>query len=280
MNVIVPDPTGLERLKSRIKKGGYGRLHVLSDFDRTLTYGSVNGVETPSIICMLRDGNHLADGYAEKASMLFSKYHRIETDPFIPMEEKKKAMQEWWNLHIRLMIDCGLSRKDLEDIAVNGKVEFRKGVAEFMEFLHVHGIPLIILSASGCGDAVQIFLEKKGMDHPNIFYVTNRFTWNAEGRAVAARGPVIHCMNKDETVIKDMPDVCRAVRGRENVLLMGDSLGDLGMACGFDSSSMIRVGFLNSDCERCRKSYEENFDVVLEGDGDFSYINRLVRDLG
>jgi 5'-nucleotidase len=78
MQIIIPKPEVLERRKLEIKKDGYQKLHVLSDFDRTLTYGTVDGKKTPSIISMLRDGNHLAKGYAEKANKLFEKYHSIE----------------------------------------------------------------------------------------------------------------------------------------------------------------------------------------------------------
>jgi len=50
MKTIIPNPENLEILKSQIKKSGLGKLHVLSDFDRTLIYGTINGRKTPSII--------------------------------------------------------------------------------------------------------------------------------------------------------------------------------------------------------------------------------------
>lgn len=279
MEVIISNPENFEKLKANIKNAGYQNLHVLSDFDRTLTYGAINGIKTPSIISMLRDGNHLTEEYAVKAHALFEKYHPIEVDPKIPLQEKKGIMQEWWETHNKLLIESGLSKSDLEDIVKNGHVRFREGVPEFLDFLYEHEIPLVVLSASGCGDAIQLFFQKIGKDYPNISYVTNKFNWDKNGKASSTKGRIIHCMNKDETILKEIPEVYKSIRSRKNVLLMGDSLGDLGMIEGFDYDSLIKVGFLNFDYDKDRKSFENNFDVVLEGDGNFDYVNKLVKEL-
>jgi len=132
MNIIISNQRKLESLKEAIKKQGYKNLHVLSDFDRTLTYGCIDGVKTPSIISMLRDDRHLSEDYAKKANALFEKYHPIEIDPKVSLEDKKKAMTEWWNIHNKLLISSGLSKKDLEDIVNNGHVKFREGVGDFL----------------------------------------------------------------------------------------------------------------------------------------------------
>jgi 5'-nucleotidase len=279
MKLIIPNPENLERLKSQIKTGGYSKIHILSDFDRTLTYGEIDGVKTPSIISMLRDGNHLTENYAKKAHALFDKYHPIEIDPSIPLKEKKKAMQAWWETHNKLLMESGLSKSDLEDIVKNGHVRFREGVPEFLDFLHQHNIPLIILSASGCGDAVQMFFKKIGRDYSNISYVTNQFNWDENGRATSPKGLIIHCMNKDETILREMPEIYSKIHDRKNVLLLGDSIGDLGMVEGFQYENLLRIGFLNFDYDKLREEYKENFDVVLEGDGDFNPVNTLIQDL-
>ena len=279
MKIIIPNPENLEQLKKRIKEQGYSNLHILSDFDRTLTYGSIDGVKTPSIISMLRDGNHLTEGYSEKAHALFNKYHPIEVDSSISLEEKKKNMQEWWEKHDKLLIESGLSKSDLEDIVKNGYVRFREGVSEFLDELYKHNIPLIILSASGCGDAIRMFFQKAGKDYSNIHYVTNQFNWDKNGKAVSSRELIVHCANKDETVLEKIPEVYKVIKDRKNVILLGDSIEDLGMIKGFDYEILIKIGFLNFDYDKSRKDYQENFDVVLDGDGDFDYVNKLVWDL-
>jgi len=279
MKTIISNPKNLEKLKSQIKAKGYQNLHILSDFDRTLTYGEIEGIKTPSIISMLRDGNHLSDDYAKKAHALFDKYHSIEIDPSIPLEEKKKAMQEWWETHNKLLLKSELSKSDLEDIVKNGHVRFREGVPEFLDFLYQQNIPLIILSASGCGDAVQMFFKNIGKDYSNISYVTNQFNWDKNGKAISSKKLLIHCMNKDETILKEIPKIYFNIRNRKNVILLGDSIGDLGMIEGFKYENLLKIGFLNFDYNKLREEYKNNFDIVLEGDGDFNQVTNLIKNL-
>jgi len=279
MNVIIPNQKSFEKIKSEIKKGGYKNLHILADFDRTLTYGAIGEIKTPSIISMLRDGNHLTPGYAEKAQGLFNKYHPIEVDSEIPLPEKRIKMQEWWNLHNKLLIESGLNKSDLKDIVKNGHVKFREGVPEFLDFVHKNDIPLVILSASGCGDAIQMFFQKIGKDYPNIVYVTNRFNWDKNGKAISTKGALIHCMNKDETVLEKIPEVYSLIKNKKNVILLGDSVGDLGMIEGFNYKNLLKIGFLNFDYNKSKEIFEDKFDIVLEGDGDFNFVNELIREL-
>lgn len=271
-----------ERAKNLIEQfraDGPNRLHVISDFDRTLTYGMDNGIKTPSIISMLRDGNHLSEAYARKAHALFDHYHPIEIDPALSLEQKKGAMHEWWTAHNALLLEEGLSRADLEDIVHNGYVRFRAGAAEWLDLLHKYNIPLIVFSASGCGDAVRMFFQKINRNYPNIYYVVNRFLFNKEGRAIGAQEPLIHTFNKDEAVLAEIPEIFKAVRARHNVLLLGDSLGDAGMSNGFISATILKVGFLNDDDAQQREAYRKVFDIVLEGDGDFAMINKLTKEI-
>lgn len=93
MNIIIADQEKFNQIKINIKKAGLAKLHILADFDRTLTVGLINGIKTPSIIALLRDGNHLIPGYAEKAQALFDKHHPIEIDLKLSQNIKKNKME-------------------------------------------------------------------------------------------------------------------------------------------------------------------------------------------
>ncbi|MFA6897733.1 MAG: hypothetical protein WCQ96_05660 [Patescibacteria group bacterium] len=279
MNILMQNPENFDRVKRAIKNDGLDKLHVLSDFDRTLTYGSVNGVKTPSIISLLRDGKHLSEDYAPKAQAMFDKYHLIETDESIPLKQRKAAMLEWWEKHYELLTASGLSFSDLEDIVENGHLKFREGVLEFLDFLNEQNIPLIILAATGCGDAIPLFFKKFSRDYPNIFYVTNRYIWDENGKAVSIKKPIVHSLNKDETILPEIPEVRKVIRNRKNVILLGDSLGDLGMIEGFNYDNLLRIGFLNFNDGASENDYKKSFDAVLEGDGDFKFVNDIVFNL-
>ena len=103
-NVIISNQKRLDKLKETISKAGLEKIHVISDFDRTLTTAFVDGKKIPSLTSVLRDGNYLTSDYAKKAHTFYAKYHPIEIDPKIPWEEKKKAMYEWWTTHFDLLM--------------------------------------------------------------------------------------------------------------------------------------------------------------------------------
>jgi HAD superfamily hydrolase (TIGR01544 family) len=279
MNIIISNPEKFTELKKKFKDGGVENVHVISDFDRTLTYGNLDGVKTPSIISMLRDGNHLSEDYAKRAHELFDKYHPIEVSDEATLSEKKEAMKEWWDTHNKLLVESGLTKDDLKDIVENGHLQFREGIFYFMDFLDEREIPFVILSASGAGDAIEMFFEDAGLDYDNIHYITNQFVWDETGRAVGVKEPVIHSMNKDETVVSEIPSVFEEVRGRRNVILLGDSLSDIDMVAGFEYDNLIKIGFLNDKIDQHRKQYTENFDIVVEGDGDLSFVNELLEEI-
>jgi 5'-nucleotidase len=279
MKILIFDKNNFEKTKNEIKKDGLSNLHILADFDRTLTYGTIDGKKTPSIISLLRDGKHLTDDYNKKAHELFDKYHKIEIDPSVSIKIKKNAMEKWWKEHHELLIDSKLNKKDLEDIVKNGHIKFREGVEDFLDFLYENNIPLIIFSASGCGDAIPLFFQKYQKDYSNIFYIINKFDWDKDGKAISSNYPIVHSFNKDETLIKNIPEVFGKIENRKNVILLGDSLGDLGMVEGFEYKNLISVGFLNFDFDNLREVYIKNFDVVLEGDGYFDFVNKIMRYL-
>ncbi|MFA5211361.1 MAG: hypothetical protein WC414_02555 [Patescibacteria group bacterium] len=279
MKITISNQTQFEEIKTKIKKDGLTNLHILADFDRTLTYGSVAGKKTPSIISLLRDGKHLSADYSEKAHALFDKYNKIETDPKVDIKEKKKAMAKWWRLHFKLLLKSQLHKKDLKDILKNDDLKFRAGVENFLDFLYENNIPIIIFSASGCGEAIPLFFKKYKKNYSNIFYLINRFEWDKNDQAVSIQKPIIHSLNKDETLLKDFSKIFTKIKNKKNVILLGDGLGDLGMISGFDYKNLLSIGFLNFDFENLRKIYKENFDVVLEGDGDFNFVNKLMKDL-
>ena len=279
MEIIIKNPESLEGKKEIFKKEGLEKVHILSDFDRTLTYGSVDGIKTPSIISMLRDGNHLTADYAQKAHALYDKYQAFENDFSLPATERKKLMSEWWNAHNELLIESGLKKEDLKDIVANGHVKFRDGVEDFLDFLREKNIPLVIMSASGCGDAVEMFFEKVGRNYPNIKYIANQFEWDKNGKAIKSKEPVIHSLNKDETVLKDFPEVFSVVKDKKDVILLGDGLHDLDMVKGFEYDNLISIGFQNDSNNKKTEEYSSRFDIVLEGDGEFEEVNKLMKDL-
>lgn len=278
-NIIIPHQEYTEKIISKIISQGKENLHVLADFDRTLTKAYVNGEKTPSIISVLRNENYLSEEYSKKAKELANYYHPIEIDPALSLKVKKKKMKEWWEKHFELLIESKLNKNHLEKVITQNKIEFRKGIPEMLDYLNNKNIPLIIISSSGIGDLIPMYLERHNKLYKNIHIITNLYKWDKEGNAIDIRKPIIHVFNKDETILEEIPEIYNEVKNRKNVLLLGDSLGDLGMIEGFDYKNLIKVGFLNEDIEKNIKEYKNNFDIIITNDGDADYIYNIIKEI-
>ncbi len=278
-NIVISNPEELEKSKKSISEAGPDKLHVLADFDRTLTTAFIEGKSVPSLISLLRDGNYLTPDYAQKANKLYAKYHPIEIDPKIPLEKKKDAMLEWWTTHSNLLIKSGLNKKDLKKLVESKKIKFRDGFAGFIDFLKSYEIPLVIMSSSGLGNnLISMFLEKQEKLYDNIYIISNSYEWDKNNNAVGVKKPIIHAMNKDETIIKDF-SVFELLKNRKNVLLLGDNLNDIGMVKGFDYDNLIKIGFLNENMEENLEYYKNNYDVIILDDSSMDFVNGLLKEM-
>jgi cytosolic 5'-nucleotidase 3 len=277
MNIKIPHQEEFEKKKDIFKNEGIEKIHIISDFDRTLTKAFVNGEKFPSIISQLYDGHHLTDDYTQKANALKDKYHPIEINSNIPIEEKRRAMEEWWRTHKKLLIESGLNLKDVQDIVDNGKLEFRVGATEFFDLANNNNIPLVIFSSSGIGEAIPMYFKKINRNYKNIHIVTNSMIYNENGNAIATKEPVIHVFNKGEIALKGLP-IMKKLKVRKNVLLLGDSLGDLDMIEGFKYDNIIKIGFYNYKEENL-EDFEKNFDAIILNDGSMNFVNDLLKEI-
>jgi len=274
-NIIIPDKKKLEETIKKISKQGKNKFHVLADFDRTLTKGKFNGdAKVTSIINLIALGGHLNKDYQEKANELYEKYYVIEHNLNIPLEKKRKEMVNWWTKHSQLLIDSGLNLKVLKEVVKKNNPHFRESIFNFLDILKKNKIPLVILSASR-RIMIKMFLEKYNYMNKNIHIISNNFEFDESGKATGFTKPIIHSFNKHETEINKLP-VYKELLKKKNVLLLGDSLGDVGMVEGFPYENLIKIGFLNHDAKKNLDKYKEVYDVVILNDGSFDYINELI----
>jgi 5'-nucleotidase len=278
-NVIISNPKNLEKTKQNIKKSGPDSLHILSDFDRTLTRFYLNGERVYSLISTLAKGDYINPEYSQKAQALFDKYHAIEIDPTLSFKEKKPKMKEWWLNHFQLLIDYGLTKEHIRTVARSGRIKLRENFNDFIKLLKAKDIPLVILSSSGLGkDGIKMFLEEENQIADNIYIISNSYTWSRQGKATGVKEPIIHTMNKEAVMAKDFP-FFKKIKERRNVVLLGDSLTDIDMITGFPYDNLIKIGFLNERKEEQIDMYRESYDIILSDDPSLEYINKLIREI-
>ena len=275
---IIIDEEGFEKKKRKFIEGGKEKIHILSDFDRTLTCGlNAEGKRTATVIMQLRsDPKYLGEDYMKEAHRLFEVYHPIEIDNSIPLKEKQTKMHEWWKKHLELIVEIGLTRKLIKEVVEERPLNFREGAKEFLSFLNKKDIPLVIMSAAS-GDMIIEYLRKNNLLFPNVQVIANLYEWEND-KALRIKEPIIHTFNKTEVSLEDT-EVYDTIKDRKNVILLGDSLGDVGMVEGFDYDNLIKIGFLNENVDENLEKYKNNFDIVIVGDGDFSFVNRLIAEM-
>jgi cytosolic 5'-nucleotidase 3 len=279
-NVVIANLEEFSRLLQVFKEQGQDKIHVLADFDRTLTKVLVNGKKIQSIQAILRDGSYLTPDYAAKAHALFEKYHPIEIDPGIPYAEKKEKMKEWWQAHNQLMIESGLNKNDILRVARDPIIQMRSGAKEFLQTLAQQNIPVVIMSSAGLGIlSISSILERDMCFFDNIQIISNEFEFDNNGLAIKVKEPIIHVLNKDETVIKDFPDIFERVKAKKNVILLGDNIEDIDMVIGFEYDNLLKIGFLNENIKENLDKYKENFDLIILNDGDMEFVNKLMKEL-
>ena len=282
-NVIIPHPEELKVKIEVFKKEGKFFIHILSDFDRTLTKSFSNNQKTPSLISQLRNGNYLSKEYAEKAHDLFNKYHLIEVSQTLNEDEKSKAMLSWWKEHYELLVKSGLDEKTMaraiEDMIKTGSISLRAGADIFLKNLKREDIPLVIMSSSGIGNMVIDFLEMQNLMFSNIHFIGNTLEFDNKGRFIGIKdNKIIHVFNKHEIEIKNLP-VYDKIKDRKNIILLGDGLGDLGMLRGLNYNNLIKIGFFNYAEEENLEDFKKNFDIIITNDGSFEYVNELLKDI-
>lgn len=278
-NVIISNPEKFEQIKKQILDRGFKNLHVISDFDRTLTHAFINGGDpVPSLISVLRDEDYLVEGYSDKAKALFKYYHAIEIDSSIAMNDKKKAMEEWWTKHSDLLIESGLNKRDLVKVAKSDRIKFREKILETIILLNEQSVPFVILSASGLGDESVIeTLRHHNLYLQNVSVISNKYIWDNCGNAIDYVRPHIHAFNKNEISVRGS-HIYELIENRKNIILLGDNLSDIGMVEGFAYENLLKVGFLNSNVEEKLDEYKRNYDVVITNDSSMEFVYSLLKE--
>lgn len=273
-NICVVDDVFFKKTISRIISAGKENLHVLADFDRTLTRAFVNGKKTLSLISLLRSNNCLTADYAPRAYALYDKFAGFENNSNFTKEQRTEKMLEWWNAAHGLMIECGLTKKVMDGVMAKRQMKLRDGAKKFIDRLAKNHIPIVIMSA-GPAYMIQRFFEIEGCMHNNIDIIANWYEFDGKGKMTGVKEPVIHALNKYEITVDHFP-AFKAVKDRKNVLLLGDTIDDVGMVDGFDFNNLLKFGFLCDNIEEQLPVYRRYFDAIILDDGPMDALNELL----
>ncbi len=265
---------------AEFREDGPNSFHVIADFDKTLTYGFDEKGDPHNSFTAIRDGDYLTQEYIKLARALYNHYHTFEVSTTLSVKEKSEKMLEWWSKHWRLMKESGITQQIIDDIVTRNKINLRPETKIFFNLLHEKNIPLLIFSA-GVGNVIEGILKRQKLFEYNSHIISNFFKFDSSGKCIGYTADTIHVFNKDERHVKDHTYHAE-IENRKNVLLLGDSLGDLSMCNGIKHNTILTIGFFNYDIEEKQVLFDqflEQYDVVLTGDGDFKYVNKLMESI-
>ncbi|KAK4320562.1 hypothetical protein Pmani_008567 [Petrolisthes manimaculis] len=264
-HIRIKDLGHVEQVLTSIVTEGYSKLQVIADFDRTLTRVWYNGKKCETCYGIMDNSPMMPDFYREEANQLLARYYPIELDPHMTEAEKIPHMMEWYrNIHA-LILKCHVNKSSFKGMVSDSNIRLRDGTEELFGSLHRAGVPVLVLSA-GIGDVLVEVLQHFNVYTDNVKVVANFFKYNKEGVIEGFQGDAIHMFNKNENAIHSS-DYFQRLEGRANVILMGDSLGDVKMAVGVPNPvNVLKIGFLNDKIEERLESFMNNFDLVLIDD--------------
>uniref|UniRef100_A0A3B1IUS9 5'-nucleotidase n=1 Tax=Astyanax mexicanus TaxID=7994 RepID=A0A3B1IUS9_ASTMX len=262
----------VEKIIHNIRSAGPGKLQVISDFDMTLTRFAYNGNRCPTTHSKILF-NILIYIYIKKNKI--GHYYPIEIDDTRSVEEKTPLMVEWWTKAHNLLVEQQIGKDQLAEAVRESNAMLREGYQGFFDLLKHHSIPLLIFSA-GVGDILEEVIRHNGVFHPNVRVFSNYMEYNEKGVLCAFKEPLIHTFNKKESALLN-PDMFGQLQDRPNILLLGDSLGDLTMADGIQNAqNILRIGYLNDKVEERRSAYVDSYDIVLEKDETLEVPNAIL----
>lgn len=123
----------------------------------------------------------------------------------------------------------------------------REGTSDFLEDLNQARVPFLIMSA-GLGNVILEVLNNHNLMKRNMKIIANHVEYFPEEKILAdeSTGQLVHPYNKECVSFGLSEGYFTDHSHRKNIIVLGDSLGDLHMSKGLTSTNTIlTIGFLN-----------------------------------
>lgn len=244
-------------------------MYVATDFDRTIT-------DTKSDDSWDATGKLLGKEFNNKLEKLYREYRPIELSYQIPFDEKKLAMERWYQECMDLFYEYHLTESKLKESIKKSNLIFRKGAKEFLKEMYENNVPVIILSA-GIGNTIELFLKENDSYYKNIFIMSNFIKFDKNGTMEKFKENLIHSLNK--SMRGNLPEEIKSeLKTKDYKLLIGDAIEDKKMIPKEQWEKTVSVGFCNENINNNLEEYRRNFDITLTNDdANFENIRGLVR---
>lgn len=249
----------LEKVSGKIAgfaDAGADSLHIVSDFDLTLTAGKVPGqnIGTWDVMDELMTPESVA-----RHKEIYQSFRPIELEGKLTAE----IASEKWGETLDLIMEHDISVDDIQDAFLR-VAELRVGAKDIFTACEDSGIPTVILS-SGIRNVIRVISEHYQIRPTHV--LSNDLMYDEATRLVTGwrRDSLIHMLNKKEMGHRELTELRSR---RPNVVLIGDVPDDVRMVDGDD---VIRIRVLDPrrgeahDLETVKQaSFDAGYDLVVE----------------
>ncbi|KAF0875766.1 cytosolic 5'-nucleotidase 3A isoform X1 [Hyaena hyaena] len=277
-SVRIKNPARVEEIICGLIKGGAAKLQIITDFDMTLSRFSYEGKRCPTCHYVIDNSKLVTDECRKKLLQLKEKYYAIEIDPVLTIEEKYPYMVEWYTKAHSLLVEQALPKAKLKEIVAESDVMLKEGYENFFDKLQQYGIPVFIFSA-GIGDILEEVIYQAGVYHPNVTVVSNFMDFDDNGVLKGFKGELIHVFNKHDGALKNT-EYFNRLKDNSNIILLGDSQGDIRMADGVANvEHILKIGYLNDRVDDLLEKYMDSYDIVLVKDESLDVANSILQKI-
>ncbi|XP_075414320.1 cytosolic 5'-nucleotidase 3A isoform X2 [Tenrec ecaudatus] len=277
-SVHIKNLTRVEEIICGLMKGGAAKLQIITDFDMTLSRFSYQGKRCPTCHNVIENCKLVTDDYRKKFLQLKEKYYPIEVDPVLTLDEKYPYMVEWYTKSHGLLIEQALPKTKIKEIVEESDLMLKEGYEDFFSKLQQHSVPLFIFSA-GIGDILVEVIDQAGVYHPNIKVVSNFMDFDENGVLKGFKGELIHVFNKHDGALKNT-EYFNQLKDNSNIILLGDSQGDLLMADGVANvEHILKIGYLNDRVDELLEKYMDSYDIVLVKEESLELANSILQKI-
>ncbi|MCE9541782.1 haloacid dehalogenase-like hydrolase [Candidatus Kaiserbacteria bacterium] len=274
--VSVPRTDVFSKKIEALRSDGVSRLHVVTDFDQTLTTEASSNPEIRNSSWGVLESPALqAASFIEAYKKNYATYSPVIWDDSIPYVERDKLLHEWYENVREVMREHGITHESLMRAARSDILLPRPGLGDFFSTARRGAIPVVVFSA-GLGDVIEEYLRYRNITMQGVSVIANFHEYDEHGLPQAFRSGIIHSLNKNEA--HGAYDVHEMASARPNVLLMGDFEHDIHMADGETHDTVLSVGFLNGRSNLLRR-FQEVFDAVILDDVGLDFPTSILAEL-
>lgn len=251
----VQDKKKVLRKLNKFMDEGKDKLHLLVDFDRTLTVGrDKTGKDIASWEIL---ASHLPLEGLAKQHKLYEKYRPLELSGKMTHEDAIS----WANQVLSIFVENEIGLTEIEK-DFRQKSDIRPYSKELLNFSEKLGIPTVIISA-GIREIINIW-SKTFQVSPALVLATGLIT-DKNGTIIDWDKNIVHVKNKKE---QEHQELAKIKKQRPNIILIGDAIEDADMAEG--DENVLRIRIFNpredeeADLEEFAKATFEKYDLMIE----------------